>query len=396
MTCSRSPACRRMRSARTSPASTTRRTSWWRWPATSSTTRSSTASSAASGAAPQATCRRASRPTAPSVLSPWCGARRSRRTSSSACAPSIATTPTGSRSRCSTTCSVVACRAVCSRRSARRRGLAYSVYSYKSAFAGAGALSAYVGTSPDHAKEVLDLVNAEFDHLAADGVTERELEVAKGHLKGSMALSLEDSSSRMSRVGRSQLIHGEIMSIDETVGHIDAVQQADLRARRRAGARQRAGDGRRRPVRRRRPRPVAPNALPELATNRWIPAGCTRTRRWGAELHAYAPRHGHPGRCVRGGRADGADRVRRGRCRLRARGGGAGRPVRRRSRHRHRPPGDARRRRRGGRRLHRSRCGTRERGVVRRARRARGHRHIGVHRRRRRATSAGCSPTATA
>jgi predicted Zn-dependent peptidase len=109
-----------------------------------------------------------------------------------------------------------------------QRGLAYSVYSYRMGFAGGGALAAYVGTSPDNAKEVLSLVHGEFDRIAGDGITDRELEVAKGHLNGSMALSLEDSSSRMSRLGRSQLVHGEVMSIDDTVAAVDSVTRDDL------------------------------------------------------------------------------------------------------------------------------------------------------------------------
>ncbi|MDQ1444663.1 MAG: hypothetical protein QOI20_1127, partial [Acidimicrobiaceae bacterium] len=108
------------------------------------------------------------------------------------------------------------------------RGLAYSVYSYRVAFDDAGALAVYAGTAPARAGQVLDLVSAELDRLAADGIDARELEVAKGHLKGEMALSLEDSAARMSRVGRSLLVHGEVLEVDDLAARIDAVTLDDV------------------------------------------------------------------------------------------------------------------------------------------------------------------------
>lgn len=108
------------------------------------------------------------------------------------------------------------------------RGLAYSVYSYRAAFDDAGALAVYAGTAPARAGEVLRLVQEELDRLAGEGVGERELAVAKGHLKGEMALSLEDSAARMSRVGRSLLVHGEVLQVDELASRIDAVTLDDV------------------------------------------------------------------------------------------------------------------------------------------------------------------------
>src|SRR5258708_292774 len=110
-----------------------------------------------------------------------------------------------------------------------KRGLAYSVYSFRAAFADAGALAVYAGTSPDHLHEVLDLITRELDDLAANGVTPRELHVAKGHLRGTMLLGLEDSGSRMSRIGRSQLVHDEAPTVDEINARIDAVTIDDVR-----------------------------------------------------------------------------------------------------------------------------------------------------------------------
>jgi predicted Zn-dependent peptidase len=76
---------------------------------------------------------------------------------------------------------------------------------------------------------VLDLIDRELDRLLDDDLTDRELRVAKGHVKGSLALSLEDSAGRMSRIGRSQLVHGTVMSFDELVARTEAVTRDDLR-----------------------------------------------------------------------------------------------------------------------------------------------------------------------
>src|SRR3990170_4935087 len=65
--------------------------------------------------------------------------------------------------------------------------------------------------------------------LATGPITDRELAVAKGHIKGSLALSLEDSAGRMNRIGRSQLIHGDVLGFDETVARTEAVTHDDLR-----------------------------------------------------------------------------------------------------------------------------------------------------------------------
>ena len=103
------------------------------------------------------------------------------------------------------------------------------MYSFTAAFADAGSLGVYAGTSPDHVHEVLDLVTRELDDLAANGVSARELQVAKGHLRGTMALGLEDSGSRMSRIGRSQLVHGEAPPVEEINARVDAVTLDDVR-----------------------------------------------------------------------------------------------------------------------------------------------------------------------
>src|SRR5439155_24845568 len=82
-----------------------------------------------------------------------------------------------------------------------KRGLVYSVYSYRTAYIESGVLAVYAGTAPARAHEVLELIHAELDRLATGEITDRELAVAKGHIKGSQGLSQDDSGGRMQRVG---------------------------------------------------------------------------------------------------------------------------------------------------------------------------------------------------
>ncbi len=109
-----------------------------------------------------------------------------------------------------------------------KRGLVYSVYSYRAAYLETGAFGVYAGTAPARARQVLDIIDTEFDKLLQDGVTDRELAVAKGGLKGSLTLGLEDSAGRMNRIGRSQLIHGEVMAFDDLVARTEAIGHDDV------------------------------------------------------------------------------------------------------------------------------------------------------------------------
>ncbi|MCU1495986.1 MAG: putative Zn-dependent peptidase [Acidimicrobiaceae bacterium] len=108
------------------------------------------------------------------------------------------------------------------------RGLAYSVVSDRIAYADAGAMAVSVGTAPERAKEVLRLVLAELEDLAANGVTKQELELAKSHLRADTILSLEDSGARMSRIGASLLLHGEVLTVEEVTAKIEAVTLAEV------------------------------------------------------------------------------------------------------------------------------------------------------------------------
>ncbi len=113
------------------------------------------------------------------------------------------------------------------------RGLAYSVYSFASQYAAAGQFGVYAGCQPGKADEVLSLMRAELDDVARNGLRADEIERAKGQTRGGMILGLEDPSSRMSRIGKSELAFGEILGVDELIERMDAVtpdQVAELAA----------------------------------------------------------------------------------------------------------------------------------------------------------------------
>jgi predicted Zn-dependent peptidase len=111
-----------------------------------------------------------------------------------------------------------------------RRGLAYSVYSFASAFAETGMFGVSVGCAPRRAREVVDLCRSEIALAVTGGITAEELERGKGQLRGGLLLGLEDTGSRMSRLGKAELVHGEILGVDEVLARIDAVTLDDVRA----------------------------------------------------------------------------------------------------------------------------------------------------------------------
>jgi predicted Zn-dependent peptidase len=104
-----------------------------------------------------------------------------------------------------------------------KRGLVYSTYSFASSYADAGYFGMYAGCTPSKVRQVLDLLGVELDKLAAEGITDEELRKAVGQLSGGIVLALEDTGSRMSRLGRAELVSGEFQDIDETLRQIKAV-----------------------------------------------------------------------------------------------------------------------------------------------------------------------------
>jgi predicted Zn-dependent peptidase len=109
------------------------------------------------------------------------------------------------------------------------RGLAYSVYSYTDSHADTGLFGVYAGCSPSRVGEVLDLVRAELAAVAEHGVTDEEVRRAQGGLRGGLVLGLEDSGARMSRLGKSELVHEEVLTPEQVLDHIGAVTPDDVR-----------------------------------------------------------------------------------------------------------------------------------------------------------------------
>jgi predicted Zn-dependent peptidase len=104
-----------------------------------------------------------------------------------------------------------------------RRGLAYSVYSFSSHHADSGLVGVAAGCLPGKLDAVLGTIRAELGKVAKDGITAEELDRGKGQLRGGLVLGMEDSSSRMSRIGKAELLQDELLSIDEVIARIDAV-----------------------------------------------------------------------------------------------------------------------------------------------------------------------------
>jgi predicted Zn-dependent peptidase len=110
-----------------------------------------------------------------------------------------------------------------------KRGLAYSVYSFAPSYSDAGLFGIYAGCSPAKTSQVAELMLSEFRNLAANGVTDDEMRRASGQLSGASALALEDSDTRMSRLGRSELTLGEFVDLDEALRRIALVTPDDVR-----------------------------------------------------------------------------------------------------------------------------------------------------------------------
>jgi predicted Zn-dependent peptidase len=110
-----------------------------------------------------------------------------------------------------------------------KRGLAYSVFSFASQHIDAGLVGVSVGCLPSKLDQVLQVVRAELAKIAESGIDDEELTRGKGQLKGGLVLGLEDSGSRMTRLGKSELVDEELLSIDEVLARIDAVTLDDVR-----------------------------------------------------------------------------------------------------------------------------------------------------------------------
>lgn len=110
-----------------------------------------------------------------------------------------------------------------------KRGLVYTVYSFQASYRGAGLFGVYAGTSPQNVQECVNVVSEQFAQLRELPVGEAELRLAKEHLKGNLTLSLESTSSRMIRLGRSEFSLGRQLATEEIEERIEAVSADDVR-----------------------------------------------------------------------------------------------------------------------------------------------------------------------
>lgn len=104
-----------------------------------------------------------------------------------------------------------------------RRGLAYQVYSSVASYADTGHLSVYAGCQPDRLGSVAGVVHTVLEEVASEGFSDDEVARAKGQLRGNLVLGLEDTSSRMSRIGKGELSYARYLTVEETLERIDAV-----------------------------------------------------------------------------------------------------------------------------------------------------------------------------
>ena len=109
-----------------------------------------------------------------------------------------------------------------------KRGLAYAVFSGLSSYQDAGALSIYAGCGNEAVAELIDVVVAELRQMKAGGIDAVELRRAKDHLKGSLMLGLESTSSRMSHLARQEMYRDHTFGLDEMLAAIEKVTEADV------------------------------------------------------------------------------------------------------------------------------------------------------------------------
>ncbi|MEH7010699.1 pitrilysin family protein [Neobacillus niacini] len=109
-----------------------------------------------------------------------------------------------------------------------QRGLAYSVFSYHSAYQDNGVVTVYGGTGAKQLDVLFETIQETLDKLKQDGITDKELMNSKEQLKGSLMLSLESTNSRMSRNGKNELLLKRHRSLDEIIEQIDQVTKQSV------------------------------------------------------------------------------------------------------------------------------------------------------------------------
>ena len=105
------------------------------------------------------------------------------------------------------------------------RGLAYAIFSFNHSYADTGLWGIYAGTTPGQTGQVMEIIEDQLSQLMRDGITEAELEKARGAARGSLALAMEDSQSRMVRLGRDEICELEHLSMDERLERLLSVDR---------------------------------------------------------------------------------------------------------------------------------------------------------------------------
>jgi predicted Zn-dependent peptidase len=111
-----------------------------------------------------------------------------------------------------------------------KRGLAYSVYSFAQTYSDAGYFGLYAGCAPAKVDQVIALMTAELERLAVGGISDDELERGIGQLRGGLVLGMEDTGSRMSRLGKAELVYGEYVGLEEALQRIGSVTAEQVAA----------------------------------------------------------------------------------------------------------------------------------------------------------------------
>lgn len=111
-----------------------------------------------------------------------------------------------------------------------KRGLVYSIYSYQASYRDCGLLVVYAGTSPDSSSQVVDLIRAECARLRKESLSSRDLQQLKDQLKGNLFLGLEGTSSRMTRLAKTEIYLERSYDLDEIIAGIEAVSVDQFRS----------------------------------------------------------------------------------------------------------------------------------------------------------------------
>lgn len=111
-----------------------------------------------------------------------------------------------------------------------KRGLAYSVATFRSGYSDAGVLGVYAGTHPDRADETLTVVREVLTKAAAEGLDRAEMARSKGQLIGATVLEAEAAGSRMTRLGEAEVLTGRFRSVDDVIELVEAVDEESVAA----------------------------------------------------------------------------------------------------------------------------------------------------------------------